>query len=118
MLKPSNRVNSNKHNIMTTFDLELRIKTFGSIITWKVFLEDSTNDNNKVLDWLQAEDYRFKQFPDYKISDNSLEVFASCHGISGGLINVEVLINDQSQKDKVVSRVEEKEYAKQSYPIK
>jgi len=102
---------------MKTFDLELRVKTFGSIITWKVFLEDSTNDNNRVLDWLQAEEYRFKLLPGYQIQDNSLEVFASCHGITGGQVICEVLINGNSRENKVIARAEDKEYAKQSYQI-
>jgi len=102
---------------MKIFDLELRVKTFGSIITWKVFLEDSTNDNNRVLDWLQGDEYRFKLLPGYKIEDNTLEVFASCHGIAGGQIICEVLIDGKSRDNKVVARIEDREYAKQSYQI-
>lgn len=71
---------------MKTFDLELRITLFGSIITWKVLLEDSTNDNQIVLGWIPSpEGFLFKKLPGFQIKDDSLEVFASCHGI---LINI------------------------------
>src|SRR5438094_9996783 len=102
---------------MKTFDLELRVKTFGSIITWKVLLEDSTNDNNRVLDWLQGDEYRFKMLPGYKIQDNPLEDIASCHGIAGKQITCEVVIDEKSRDNKVVVRSEDREYVTQSYEI-
>jgi hypothetical protein len=102
---------------MKTFDLELRVITFGSIITWKVFLEDSTNDNNIVRDWLQGEDFRFKKFPNYQIDDDSLEVFSGCHGILGGNISCEVVINGIAQAKKVVAKVDDRIYSKGSFKI-
>lgn len=40
---------------MKTFDLELRVETFGSVITWEILLEDSTNHNQRLRDWMQAD---------------------------------------------------------------
>ena len=102
---------------MKTFDLELRVKTFGSVITWEILLEDSTNHNQRLRDWMQADDYRYKKLPDYAISDDVLSVFAGCQGITGGTVVCEVLINGESQPQKLVSKVEETEYAKTDYPI-
>ncbi len=102
---------------MKTFDLELRVKTFGSILTWEIFLEDSTDQSKKVLDWLQETDYRYKKLPGYNIEDESLDVYASCRGISGGSITCEVLIKNISQDKKVISKVKDKEYAHSSYII-
>ncbi|WP_419803537.1 hypothetical protein [Mucilaginibacter sp.] len=102
---------------MKTFDLELRVKTFGSVITWEILLEDSTNHNQRLRDWMQADDYRYKKLPDYAISDDVLSVFAGCQGIIGGTVVCEVLINGESQPQKLISKVEETEYAKTDYPI-
>ena len=104
---------------MESFDLELRIETFGSILTWRVLLEDATNDNKKVLDWQQsAEGYRYKKLPGYRIEDDSLEVFISCNGVAGGKITCAVLINGKIRDPKIVAKVEDREYAKGSYEIK
>jgi hypothetical protein len=101
---------------MKTFDLELRITLFGSIITWKVLLEDSTNDNQIVLGWIPSpEGFLFKKLPGFQVKNNSLEVFASCHGIKGGTLTCEVIINDVSKPNKVLARVEDKVFAKESY---
>lgn len=102
---------------MKTFDLELRVKTFGSVITWEILLEDATNHSQRVRDWIQAEGYRYKQLPDYAITDDVLTVFAGCQGIIGGTVTCEVLINGVSEPEKLISKVEEKEYAKVNYPI-
>lgn len=40
---------------MKTFDLELRVETFGSVITWEILLEDATNHNQRLRDWMQAD---------------------------------------------------------------
>jgi len=103
---------------MKKFDLELRVSTFGSVITWKVYLEDSTDENQKVTGWTPSPDgYLYKKLPDYQIVDASLEVFASCHGIAGGTLTCTVLINDVEQTKKVKAKVEDTKYASQSYPI-
>lgn len=102
---------------MKNFDLELRVKTFGSVITWEILLEDSTNHNKRVRDWLQADDYRYKKLPDYAVGDDELSVFAGCQGITGGTVICEVLINGESQPEKLISKVEETEYAKVDYSI-
>lgn len=102
---------------MAAFDLELRVKTFGSVITWEILLEDVTNRNRRVRDWSQGDGYRYKKLPDYAIADNELSVFAGCQGITGGTINCEVLINNVSMPEKLISKVEETEYAKVNYPI-
>ncbi|RYY30223.1 MAG: hypothetical protein EOP41_01115 [Sphingobacteriaceae bacterium] len=102
---------------MKKFDLELRIKTFGSVITWEILLEDVTNRNRRVRDWMQAGDYRYKKLPDYAIADEALSVFAGCQGITGGTLTCEILINGESQPQKLISKVEETEYAKVDYPI-
>ncbi len=102
---------------MKKFDLELRVKTFGSVITWEILLEDSTNHNQRVRDWLQADDYRYKKLPDYAIADDALSVYGGCQGIAGGTVICEVLINGESQPQKLISKVEETEYAKIDYPI-
>ncbi len=104
---------------MAKFDLELRAKIFGSILTWKVFLEDSTNDGNKVTDWEQHPDgYRVKILPGYEIKDKSLEVFAGCQGIEGGSITCEVVINKKMRPEKVKAYPTDRIYAKKSYQIK
>lgn len=102
---------------MKTFDLELRVETFGSVITWEILLEDATNRNKRVLDWMQAENYRYKKLPGYAIADDVLTVFAGCHGIIGGTVTCEVLIDSVSEAQKLVSKVEQTEYAKVDYPI-
>lgn len=103
---------------MKKFDLEIRVTSFGSIITWKVFLEDSTDDSRMILGWIPSPDgYLFRKFPGYEIEDETLEVFASCHGIKGGTLTCEILINNNSRPNKVVSRVEDKIFAKESYEI-
>lgn len=102
---------------MKTFDLELRVKTFGSVLVWEILLEDVTNRNKRVLDWIQADGYRFKKLNDYAITDDILTVFAGCQGIIGGTLTCEVLINDIVQPKKLISKVEETEYAKVNYPI-
>lgn len=102
---------------MKNFDLELRVKTFGSVITWEILLEDVTNRNRRVRDWMQADDYRYKKLPEYAILDDTLSVFAGCQGIAGGTLFCEVLINGESQPQKLISKVEETEYAKVDYPI-
>lgn len=102
---------------MKTFDLELRVKTFGSVPVWEILLEDVTNRNKRVLDWIQADGYRYKKLPGYAIPDNVLTVFAGCQGIAGGILTCEVLVNGITQPVKLVSKVEETEYAKVNYPI-
>lgn len=102
---------------MQTFDLELRVKTFGSVITWEIFLEDVTDRNRHVKDWLQADGYRYKKLAGYTIEDDVLTVFAGCQGITGGTLTCEVLIDDVSQAEKLISEVEETEYAKVNYQI-
>lgn len=104
---------------MKKFDLELRLTTFGSIITWKVILEDATNDNNRITDWRSSDDfsYLFKKLPGYEIGDDSLEVFLGCNGISGGTVTCEVLINGKPQKKKVISNVTDTNFAKGSFKI-
>lgn len=102
---------------MKTFDLELQVKTFGSVITWEILLEDVTDRNRRIRDWTQAEGYRYKKLPDYAIADDVLTVFAGCQGITGGIVSCEVLINGKSQPEKLVSKVEETEYAKVDYSI-
>jgi hypothetical protein len=101
---------------MKTFDLELRVSTFGSILTWKIMLEDSTDPGKQVLDWTQGQGYVFKKLPKYIISDDALEVFASCRGIRGGNITCEVYINDKKQGD-VISNVEDTKFAVKSFSI-
>ncbi len=103
--------------IMQTFDLELRVKTFGSVITWEIFLEDVTDRNRRVKDWLQADGFRYKKLPSYTIQDDVLTVFAGSQGIVGGTLTCEVLINNISQPEKLISKVEETEYAKVNYQI-
>ena len=102
---------------MQTFDLELRVKTFGSVITWEIFLEDVTDRNRRVRDWLQADGFRYKKLNDYSIEDDVLTVFAGSQGIIGGTLNCEVLIDGVSQPEKLISKVEETEYAKVNYQI-
>ncbi|MGI4751724.1 MAG: hypothetical protein ACRYFB_13925 [Janthinobacterium lividum] len=102
---------------METFDLELRVETFGSVITWEILLEDSTNHNQRLRDWIQAENYRYKKLPGYVVADDELSVFAGCQGISGGTVNCQVLINGNLQPETLVSKVEETEYAKATYQI-
>ena len=102
---------------MKTFDLELRVTTFGSIITWKVLLEDATNDDNMVKGWVQGDGFRYKKIPAYTIADDSLEVFASSHGILGGRIVCEVLIDGKAREKKVNAEVGKKNFSKESYQI-
>jgi len=103
---------------MKSFNLEIRASTFGSIITWKVYLEDSTDDSKLILGWFPSEDgYLFRKFSSYSIDDNTLEVFAGCQGIKGGKLIVEVLINGLSQQEKVTAKVEDKKYAFKSYAL-
>ncbi|MFB9843990.1 hypothetical protein [Mucilaginibacter ginsenosidivorans] len=103
---------------MKTFDLELRVTAFGSIITWKIYLEDATDENQKVTGWQSSPDgYLYKKLPGYQIEDVSLEVFAGCHGITGGTLSCEVFINSTKQVKTVDAKVEDKKYATQSYPI-
>jgi hypothetical protein len=102
---------------MKTFDLELRAKTFGSVLVWEILLEDVTNRNKRVLDWIQADGYRFKKLTHYVIADDVLTVFAGCQGIIGGTLTCEVLINGVVQPEKLIAKVEETEYAKVNYPI-
>lgn len=101
---------------METFDLELRVTTFGSILTWQVKLEDATDPKN-VTDWSQGKDYVFKKLPGFKISDSILDVFVGCSGIKGGEVTCEVLINGGKRDNKVVSKVTDKNYANESYQI-
>ncbi len=102
---------------MKTFDLELRVETFGSVITWEILLEDSTNHNQRLRDWIQADHFRYKKLPGYIIAGDVLSVFAGCQGISGGTVNCQVLINGETQAETLVSKVEETEYAKAVYQI-
>ena len=102
---------------MKTFDLELRITTYGSILAWEVLLEDATDKNQRVLDWLQGDGYRYKLLPGYQIKDDALQVFVGCQGIAGGTVTCEVIINNESRPNKVISSVEERNYAVESYPI-
>lgn len=102
---------------MQTFDLELRATTFGSVLVWEILLEDVTNQNQRVLDWEQADGYRSKKLPGYTIDDDILTVFAGCQGIIGGTLTCEVLINEVSQAEKLISKVEQTEYAKVNYQI-
>ena len=102
---------------MKIFDLELRVKTFGSVITWAILLGDSTNPNQRVRDWMQKDDYRYKLLPNYAVEDDQLIVFAGCQGIIGGTLTCEVLINGNSEPEQLVSRVEEIIYAKADYQI-
>jgi hypothetical protein len=102
---------------MKTFDLELRAKTFGSVLVWEILLEDVTDRNKRVLDWIQADGYRFKKLTSYAITDDVLTVFAGCQGIIGGTLSCEVFINGVAQPEKLISKVEETEYAKANYQI-
>lgn len=102
---------------MKTFDLELRAETFGSVITWEILLEDATNHNRRLRDWIQADHYRYKKLPGYAIANDVLSVFAGCQGISGGTVNCQVLINGETQPETLVSKVEETEYARVDYQI-
>lgn len=102
---------------MKTFDLEIRVKTFGSVITSKVYLEDLTNESYKLTDWQQADGYRYKKLPNYKIIDETLEVFAACNGIAGGTLTCEVLINEVLQDEKIIAKTEQKKFSIKSYKI-
>ncbi|MGI4022411.1 MAG: hypothetical protein ACRYFA_12970 [Janthinobacterium lividum] len=102
---------------MKTFDLELRVETYGSVITWEILLEDATNRNRRIRDWMQADNYRYKKLPHYIIADDVLTVFAGCQGIIGGTLTCEVLINGVVQPEKLISQVQETEYAKVNYPV-
>ena len=102
---------------MKTFDLELRAKTFGSVLVWEILLEDVTNRNRRVLNWIQADGYRYKKLTGYIITDEILTIFAGCQGIIGGMLTCEVLINGVVQSEKLISKVEETEYAKVNYQI-
>lgn len=102
---------------MKTFDLELRAKTFGSVLVWEILLEDVTNRNRRVLDWIQGDGYRYKKLSGYIIADDVLTIFAGCQGIIGGMLTCEVLINGILQPEILVSKVEETEYAKVNYAI-
>lgn len=102
---------------MTKFNLELRLKTFGSVLAKEIFLEDVTDRNKSVQDWENGVEYIFKKLPDYQITDSSLDVFVGCQGIAGGTVTCEVFINDE-KVGQVVSQVVNKFYAHESFPVK
>ena len=103
---------------MATFNLELRVRTHGSILTWRIYLEDSTNESYRVRDWYQHPDgYRVKKLPNYTIRDSSLEVFAGCQGIDGGNVNCEVIINGVPRTKKVISKPTDRRFATSSYSV-
>lgn len=103
---------------MPIFDLELRLTTFGSVLTSKIYLEDSTNEGNRVLDWDQHPDgSRVKKLPQYQINDNNLDVYAGCQGIEGGYVSCEVWIAGKARDEKVKAKVIDKAYVKKSFTI-
>jgi hypothetical protein len=102
---------------MKKVDLELRVSSFGSIITWEILLEDATNKSNQVLHWNEGDGFFFRKLPGFIINDGALDVFASCRGIRGGNINCEIFINGEKQANEVVARVEDKNFAHESYSI-
>jgi hypothetical protein len=105
---------------MNVFDLELRVSKFGSILTWKVYLEDSTDPNREVREWDSCQDGSRDKcilLPNYAIEDSTLEVFAMCNGISGGHITCTVTINGEKKEESIVARVVDKAYARGSYPV-
>lgn len=102
---------------MANFNLELRIKIFGSVLAKEVFLEDVTDRNKSVQDWENGDGYLFKKLPGYQISDSSLDVFVGCQGIAGGTVTCEVLINDENAGS-VLSEVENRFYAHKAFPVK
>jgi hypothetical protein len=103
---------------MRTFDLELRVATYGSIITWHVLLEDSTNPSMRVQHWSDSgQGYFFKLLPGYQVKDTSLEVFAGCNGIAGGKVECVAIINGTARPQKVTAKVADRVYATESYPV-
>jgi hypothetical protein len=102
---------------MKHFDLELRVKEFGSILTWEILLEDATNKGNSVMNWNQGDGFVFKKISDCSIEDNALDVFAGCRGIRGGTVTCEVFINGAKRSNDVVSHAEDKNFSTQSYDI-
>jgi len=102
---------------METFDLELRLTRFGSIISETVFLEDATDPSMEVKGWLSGADYRFVQLPGYSIADSTLEIFLACRGIAGGSSTCEVLINNHSA-GKLTAKAEDTKYVSKSFKIK
>ena len=82
-------------------------------------LEDATNDNNRILDWLPSDDgsFLFKKLPGYQIEDSTLEVFVGCNGISGASVTCNVVIDGKVQSKKIVSNVTDTNYAKASFKI-
>lgn len=101
---------------MTTFDLELRVTEYGSVLAREIFLEDVTDPNRRVRNWQQGDGFQFKKLQDFVIADSSLEVFVGCQGVSGASVSCEVFINNNS-KGEILSRIEDKSYAKGSFNI-
>ena len=101
---------------MTTFDLELRVKEFGSVMAREIFLEDVTDSNRRVRNWEQANGFQFKKLQGFSIADSSLEVFVGCQGISGASVSCEVFINNNSMGE-ILSKIEDRFYAKKSFNI-
>ncbi|PKK35396.1 hypothetical protein BWI96_16925 [Siphonobacter sp. SORGH_AS_0500] len=103
---------------MKEFDLEIRVITFGSILTTKIFLEDSTNESNRVLDWdIHQDGYRFKKLEKYQIKDSNLDIFVACQGIEGGYVSCEVIINGKKMEKKIKAKPTDKIYAHEYYTI-
>jgi len=107
---------STKQLNMPTFNLELRVKEFGSILAREIFLEDVTDRNRRVRNWEQGDGFQFKRLPNFSIADASLEVFVGCQGIAGATVTCEVIINDKHAGE-VVSRVEDRFFAQKSFMV-
>lgn len=102
--------------IMSTFDLELRVTEFGSVLAREIFLEDVTDRNRIVRNWESGNGFQFKKLSNFQIFDSSLDVFLGCQGIAGGTVKCEVIIND-NKVGEVVSRVEDRNFSKVSFNI-
>ena len=99
-------------------DIELRVSTTGSVLSWEIFLEN-TSSSSRVDHWIynSGSKYYFRILGDYSIDDNALDVYVGCEGKIGGFTTCTVVIDNKVQDKKVICNNTDKDYAHQSYNI-
>ena len=98
---------------MKTIDLELRVSTKGTILSYEVYLNDAM-PASKVMNHNSPST---KKFPAYSAQDTGVKVIVKCGGVNDSETTCTVLINGQEQAYKVTKIANQPGYESHTYPV-